>query len=177
MVPRAGAHRSKSTPSAGSAGYALAVVLIAIAAFLLFAGLTTNRIIREVRVSKVEEYSNQALYAADGGFNRARARIITYAKGNTNEAKITDPDPSGLNGRVETLTYTDPISLATEPGGTYRLTVTKADTPANTYNIVSVGTYGTGVYEVRRVVAGTVTFTTSVKNGVTTVTLTTTYTP
>lgn len=121
-------------------GYALPLVLVAIAVFLLYAGESAARVTREARVTKVKENSEMAFYAAEAGFNRARARLIKNA-GN--------PQMMALNHRVDTLTLDNG-----EPGGTYELRITPDGTGG--YNVVSTGTYGQPPFDAKRVVAGNI---------------------
>jgi hypothetical protein len=122
-------------------------VLVAVALFLLFAGESAARITREVRLTIVRQHAELAFYAADAGFNRVRARLTTR--------QATPADILALNGRTETLYTTDengdPVAA-----GTYTLTVTQPNpNDSKTFHVVSTGTYGTGRYAAKRVVAGT----------------------
>lgn len=91
--------------------------------------------IREARVTKVKENAELAFYAADAGFNRARARLVSKQ------------DPSGLNGTWETL-----LDSAGRPVGRYDLLVVNLGN--DDYEITSTGTYGTGRYSTTRIVTG-----------------------
>lgn len=122
-----------------SDGYALPLVLVAIAVFLLYAAESSARVTREVRVTRLKANSEMALYAADAGFNRARARLIKMA-GNG--------DMMHLHNRTDTLVLSDG-----EPGGTYWLAVTPTGN-ADEYYVVSTGTYGVEPFAATRVVSG-----------------------
>ena len=122
------------------------MVLVAISVFLIFTSETAARATREARVTRVKENAELAFYAADSGFNRARARLIK---------KGLEADMLALNGRTETLTYTDDDGI-TRTAGMYTLQVTSTGTP-DEYYVISTGVYGEGRFAARRVVAGTIT--------------------
>jgi hypothetical protein len=157
---------------ATSHGYALPLVLLAVAAFLLFASETSARVVREVRVTKVKENADAAFYAAEAGFNRVRARIIRQA---------TDPQIASLDGRTDSLTYLDDDGNV-HTSGAYTIQVTKLASPANTWSVVSTGVSGSSTFATKRIVSGTVqvTSTKTVKFGNTTTPINvvvTTYSP
>jgi hypothetical protein len=165
--------RSSEEPSPG---YALPLVLLAVAAFLLFASETSARVVREVRVTKVKENADAAFYAAEAGFDRVRARIIRQA---------TDPQVASLDGRTDTLTCTyldDDGNPQVYTSGQYTIQVTKLASPADTWSVVSTGVSGGSTFATKRIVSGTVqvTGTKTVKFGNTNTvinTVTTTYSP
>lgn len=132
---------SKSQRTSGDKGYALPMVLIASAVFLLYAGESAARVTREVRVTVVKQNAEMAFYAAEAGFNRVRARVIKRA---------TNGQVTALHAHVETLSF-----QSGESGGAYQLTIT--ETAPNTYYVVSEGVYGEGPFAARRVVSGTIT--------------------
>jgi hypothetical protein len=124
-------------------------VLVAIALILLYTTTTTARLRREARINRLRENAEIAYYAAESGFNRARARIITGG---------ANPDPAldkvlALHRTVETL----------PGGGSYSLAVTSPT--AGVYEIESTGTFGQGDYEATRTVSGTVTITNPTDDG------------
>ncbi|MDB4896525.1 MAG: hypothetical protein JWN15_2787 [Firmicutes bacterium] len=121
-------------------GYALVLVLVAIAVFLLFASETTARSIREIRVTKTSENSEAAFYAAEAGFNRVRARLTKQGD---------DTAILALDGRAETL-----LLDSGAPAGHYTIQVSKVGDQS--YAVVSTGTAGTGATAGKRVVAGTI---------------------
>lgn len=129
---------SKSRATSGSSGYALPLVVVAIAVFLLYAGESAARLTREVRVIKTSEHADMAFYAAEAGFNRVRARLIKK-----------DGDPLTLNGRTDTLMFSDGT-----PGGSYSVSVSQ--NPDGSFYVESVGTYGSEPFAARRIVRGTI---------------------
>lgn len=134
------------------------LVLVAIAVFLLFASEVAARTVREAKITYAQSYSEAAFYAADGGFNRARARLTT-AQGKTSAQM--DTMMAALNGRTETLyDSSTPISQ-------YALQVTK--TGPLQYRVISTGTATSESTTAKRVVTGTLQVTTSPTFKVTTV--------
>lgn len=86
-----------------------------------------------------------AYYAAEAGFNRARARLVGGGSQSEMEA---------LNGLTETF-----IDTAGETGGRYLLTVIYVDDGSSEpyYDITSTGYYAEGTpYEAMRQIAGEV---------------------
>lgn len=111
------------------------MVVLAIAVFLVYAGQAANRVVREARIARVKANAEVAYYAAEAGFNRARAKIIGRSPAGA----------LGLNGQGESLA----------PGGTYLLAVTYDDA-RSCYQINSEGRYGQGRLEAIRTVSGCV---------------------
>ncbi len=126
---------------------------MALSIFVLFAAEVSSRVVREVRVTKLREDSEIAFHAAEAGFNRVRARLITGA--------ADDPDNdlvAAMEGRVYTLTMPDGT-----PAGQFRLL--KVEKSGSGYEVVSEGTYGSGAFQARRVVAGYIEVTGTTSNG------------
>lgn len=127
-------------------GYALPLVLMAIALILLYSAETSRRVTREVRVTKVKEEAEFAFYAAEAGFNRVRARMIKQASAEQIRA---------LHDRIDTLTYVDDEG-AVRVAGRYHLQVEEM-TAGVKYRVISTGTAGSDPKtQARRVVAGTI---------------------
>lgn len=117
--------------------------MLAISLFLVYASQSTARVIREARVARVKMNAEIAYWAAEAGFNRARARLMGGGTCN---------DMLNLNG---TATLYGPSGQAS---GTYELTVECLDQALGIYRIESKGSYGEpDRYAAERVVAGTVT--------------------
>lgn len=94
----------------------------------------------------MNEQSEKALFAADAGFNRVRARSL----------KRGDQQVCGTVDCIQILnTVEDTLKDGTETFGTYHLSVTRIS--PGTYRIVSTGTVGTGAFAAVRVVSGTIT--------------------
>lgn len=111
-----------------------------VAVLLLVTATASARTRREFRSVKLGELSDQAYFAAEAGFNMARAELIRCG-GN----------PLTLNGQSGVLQYTTPDGQ-TGTAGTYSITV--AATGASSYLVTSVGTLGASPYAVKRVVSG-----------------------
>lgn len=97
---------------------------------------------REASIAKLKANAEIAYYAAESGFNRARARLI----GGGLVAEV-----AALHNTVETL-----FSDSGEPAGRYSLLVTTIDGPNGIYYVKSTGTYGTGKYRATQIVSGTI---------------------
>lgn len=137
----------------GSRGYALPLVLLVIALVLLYTMTTTSRLRREAQINRLRENSEIANYAAEAGFNRARARIITRAK---------DAPAGDLVQALDQFTETIP------GGGTYALTISPVPptgTNLSAYRIDVTGTFGSGAFAATRFVRGTVEVTNSTIDG------------
>lgn len=106
---------------------------------LVVTATVTARTRREFRSVKLGELSDQAYFAAEAGFNMARAELIRCGG-----------DPTTLTGHTGTLQYTTPDGQS-GTAGIYTITVVQT---GSTYRVTSVGTLGTSPYEVKRVVSG-----------------------
>ncbi|MFZ5814980.1 MAG: hypothetical protein ACOY93_06710, partial [Bacillota bacterium] len=132
----------RSSPSFAERGYALPLVLVAIAVFLIYAAEASARVVREARVAKVKGNAEIAYYAAEAGFNWARARLIGGAD---------EPTMLALHGHTETF-----VDMMGNEGGSYSIEITPIDAANGVYHISSTGTFGTGLYQATRRVSGTV---------------------
>jgi hypothetical protein len=110
--------------------------------FVLYASESASRAVREAQVAKVKANSEIAFWAAEAGFNRARAALI----GGANAAAL------------DNLDVTTSVALASYWGGEagkYTLTVTPNGN-GTIFTVESTGYYGEGKYEAKRVVSGTI---------------------
>lgn len=131
-----------STPSSAERGYALPLVLLAIALFLIYAAESSARVVREARVAKVKSSSEIAYYAAEAGFNWARARLV----GGGDQAQMED-----LDGQTEAF-----VDTMGQNSGAYTIQITTVDAANGIYHISSTGTFGKEPYQATRLVSGTV---------------------
>jgi Tfp pilus assembly protein PilX len=124
-------------------GYALVLVLVAMAVLLVVALEESSRVVREIRVATVRASSEQAFYLAEAGFNKIRAEIIVTGGP---EDKYLQPETP----QTESFTDSDGHAL-----GTYTLRVTQTVVNSKkAYVVVSDGVLSAGT--ARRTVSGTI---------------------
>jgi hypothetical protein len=117
-------------------------VLLAIAVFLIYAAESTARVVREAKVATLKTNAELAYWAAEAGFNRARAALIGGA---------TPEEMEAMDELTPVVLYTS----TGEAAGKYTLTVTAQLYAVNTFNVIATGIYGAGKYEARQVIRGT----------------------
>lgn len=98
--------------------------------------------VREAQVAKVKANAEIAYYAAEAGFNWARARLVGGGDQTQMEA---------LDGQGETF-----VDTMGNQGGSYTIQITTVDPALGEYEIISTGVFGIGKYQATRRVGGTV---------------------
>jgi Tfp pilus assembly protein PilX len=122
---------------ADDGGFALPLVLVVILVVMLVAVAGASRAKREARVTRLQEYSEQAFYTAETGFNVARSQLIQCSTPTAQSGTVTFEDRAGN----------------TRPAGQYSVTVVGPD-GAGAYTVVSTGTYGQDPLKTTRIVQG-----------------------